>query len=111
MQSGHAMLCPGLVAAKLSDCALAAAALRSDPALEGGGGGAAVDDTPAADDYVDFEQALANHPLMRFKQHAIATNEVFLMAAQVGRDDAFRRCGACRGGGWMCGGVDTDDLR
>lgn len=53
--SGHPLLCMGRVLEHLS----ASAAFR------------------------DINDMLDAHPLMRFKHHAVATNEVFLMAAQV----------------------------
>ncbi len=58
LATGHEMLCPGMLAQRM--------------AWQGGASSAA-----------ELDARLAAHPLMQFKEHAIATNEVFLLAAQV----------------------------
>ena len=67
LAAGHAMLCLGLVAMRLQQYDIESFAAPVD-----------LNETVP-----DVEARLAHHPLMRLKEYAIATNEVFLMAAQV----------------------------
>lgn len=68
LSAGHSLLCLGFVAMRLQQAI--DASLTNTVALDGA----------AAQ---DLEAQLASHPLMLLKEYAIATNEVFLMAAQV----------------------------